>query len=154
AELARAHDLGADARLVLLGERVVDAAGAARAPEDRGTEACGDHPLVQPMAGVTEGRVERQALAGPEAIQRNREVVNAGPRHVVAPSARLLSAGADHRRCRNSSLPRTTSHDAPRTTQAPRLRRLRGCPRCDTSLARDLGRAGRSRPGEALPRGN
>jgi hypothetical protein len=30
AELARAHDLGADARIVLLGERVVDAGGALR----------------------------------------------------------------------------------------------------------------------------
>src|SRR5262249_28971666 len=84
-ELARAHDLGADARLVLLGERVVGAGRAARASQDRGPEAGGDHPLVQPMAGVTEGRLERQALAGPETVQRYGEVVNAGPCHLLAP---------------------------------------------------------------------
>ena len=60
AELARAHDLGADARLVLLGERVVDAGAAARRRHDRGAEAGGEHPLVQPVAGVTEGRLERR----------------------------------------------------------------------------------------------
>ena len=69
AELARAHDLGADARLVLLGDRVVDADGAARASHDPGAEAGGDHPLVQPMAGVAHGGVECLALAGGEAIQ-------------------------------------------------------------------------------------
>lgn len=57
AELAGAHDLGADARLVLLGERVVDADGAALASQDRRAEAGGDHPLVQPVAGVAEGGV-------------------------------------------------------------------------------------------------
>jgi hypothetical protein len=66
AELARAHDIGADARLVLLGERVVDARGAALASQDRGTEAGGEHPLDQPLAGVPDGRVGCLALAGRE----------------------------------------------------------------------------------------
>src|SRR3954465_11980200 len=109
AELARPHDLGADPRLVLLGKRVVDAGGAPRASQDRGTEAGGDHPLVQPMAGVTEGRVECLALAGRETIQRYGEVVNAGPCHLLAPNARLLSADGDFRRGRNSSVPCTSS---------------------------------------------
>jgi hypothetical protein len=87
----RAHHLGADARLVLLGERVVDAGGAALPTQDRGTKARSDHPLTQPMAGMTEGRVGCPALAGRETIQRYGEVVNAGPCHLLAPSARLLS---------------------------------------------------------------
>src|SRR5215207_10177817 len=49
AELAGAHDLGADARVVLLDEGVVDAAAAAGLPP-----AGGEHPLVQPLPGVTE----------------------------------------------------------------------------------------------------
>src|SRR3954453_16711164 len=93
AELARAHDLGADPRLVLLGERVVDAGGAPRASHDRGTEAGGDHPLVQPMAGVTEGRFECLTVASRETVQRDGEVVNGGPCHLLAPTARLRSGG-------------------------------------------------------------
>src|SRR4051794_441284 len=93
AELARAHDLGADPRLVLPGERVVDAGGAPGASHDRGTEARGDHPLVQPMAGVTEGRFECLTVAGRETVQRDGEVVNAGPCHLLTPTARLRSGG-------------------------------------------------------------
>src|SRR4051794_6516904 len=91
AELVRAHDLGADARLVLLGKRVVDAGGPALASQDRGTEAGRHHPLVQPVAGMTERRVEGLALAGREAIQRYGEVVDAGPCHL---SLRLLGCFA------------------------------------------------------------
>ena len=36
----------------------------------------GEHPLVQTMAGVAERGVERQALAGPETVQGDREVVD------------------------------------------------------------------------------
>src|SRR4028119_2308739 len=60
-ELPRTHDLGADTRLVLLGERVIDAGGAALASQDRGTEAGGEQPLGPPAAGGTPGRGRRAA---------------------------------------------------------------------------------------------
>src|SRR5215204_2633493 len=69
-ELPRTHDLGADTRLALLGERVIDAGCAALASQDRGTEAGGEHPLGQPSAGMTHGRVCALALTGGEAVQR------------------------------------------------------------------------------------
>src|SRR3954451_13258129 len=77
AELVRAHDLGADAVLVLLGDRVIDAGAAATLEShDRGTEAGCEHPPGQPTGGVAHGGVERLGLAGAEAIQRDGEVVN------------------------------------------------------------------------------
>jgi hypothetical protein len=73
AELPRSHDLGADPRFVLLGEDVVNAGAPARLPEPGG-----EHPFVQPFAGVAERRVEALRLAGAEAVEGDREVVDAG----------------------------------------------------------------------------
>jgi hypothetical protein len=78
AELVRAHDLGPDARLALLGPRVVHAGAAAGAAQDRRAEAGGEHPLHEPVPGVPERRVGGLALAGGEAVQRDGEVGNAG----------------------------------------------------------------------------
>src|SRR5919107_4762879 len=83
-EFPRTHDLGADTRLVLLGERVIDAGGAALASQDPGTEAGGEQPLGQPPAGVTHGRVRALALTGGEAVQRDGEVVDPCACHVPA----------------------------------------------------------------------
>src|ERR671939_189439 len=49
AELPGPHDLGADPRIVPLDEDVVDAAASAGPPPPGG-----EHPLVQPIPGVTE----------------------------------------------------------------------------------------------------
>ena len=65
AELAGAHDLGADIRIVLPDENVVDAgAAAAWIPP-----ASGEHPFVQPLAGVAEMIRGALALASAEAIE-------------------------------------------------------------------------------------
>jgi hypothetical protein len=71
AELVGAHDLGADAVTVALGEGVVDAGGSAGIPEP-GTE----HPLVQPLARVAERGIGGLRLAGGESVERDGQVVN------------------------------------------------------------------------------
>ena len=78
AELVRTHDLGADPRTVLLGEGVVDAAAAAGLADHLVPELGGEHPLVQPFAGVAERCVARLTVAGGEAVERDGEVVDAG----------------------------------------------------------------------------
>src|SRR5918994_1175227 len=72
AELPGTHDLGADPRIVLLGEGVVDAAATAGLPPPGG-----EHPFVQPVAGVTEMCVVALTFAGAEAVERDGEVVDA-----------------------------------------------------------------------------
>ena len=69
---SRPHDLGADPGIVLLDEGVVDAAAAAGLPP-----AGGEHPLVQPVPGVTEVCVVALTLTGAEAVERDGEVVDA-----------------------------------------------------------------------------
>src|SRR5947208_2703429 len=69
-ELPRTHDLGADPRLVLLGECIVGARAAAGTTHYRRTEARGEHPLVQPLSGMPDGRVRALALTGDEATTR------------------------------------------------------------------------------------
>src|SRR3954451_3552632 len=64
AELPGTHDLGADPRIVPLDEDVVDAAATAGLPPPGG-----EHPLVQPIAGVTEMRVVALTLTGAEAVE-------------------------------------------------------------------------------------
>ena len=77
AELPGSHDLGTDARTVLLGEGVVDAAASAGftdhlVPEPRGLE-----PLDQPIASMTKRRLKALTIAGAEAVQREEEAVDA-----------------------------------------------------------------------------
>src|SRR5215218_7658858 len=69
AELPGPHDLGADPRTVLLGEGVVDAAATAGLADHLAPEPGGEHPLVQPLAGVTERCVVAQTLTGAEAVE-------------------------------------------------------------------------------------
>jgi hypothetical protein len=78
AELPGTHDLGADPRTVLLGEGVVDAAGAAGLADQLAPEPGGEHPVVQPFAGVAERCVVALTFAGAEAVERDGEVVDAG----------------------------------------------------------------------------
>src|SRR3954470_11516021 len=73
AELPGPHDLGADPRVVLLGEGVVDAAATAGLPIPGG-----EHPFVQPFAGVAERCVAALRLAGAEAVEGNGKVVDSG----------------------------------------------------------------------------
>jgi hypothetical protein len=73
AELSGTHDLGADPRIVLLDEGVVDAATTAGLPPPGG-----EHPFVQPLAGVTEMCVVALTLTGAETVKRDGEVVDAG----------------------------------------------------------------------------
>ena len=58
------------------GERVVDTQGAAGLADHRAPESGGEHPLVQAVPGVTERGLERDAVAGPEPVQGDREVVD------------------------------------------------------------------------------
>src|SRR3954471_19262168 len=69
AELPGTHDLGADARGEQLREGVVDAAGAARAADHLPAPPGGEHPFVQPFAGVTEMCVGALALTCAEAVE-------------------------------------------------------------------------------------
>src|SRR5215216_758140 len=80
AELPGTHDLGADPRTVLPGEGVVDAAATTWLVEPAPPPG-GEHPFVQPFAGVAERCVEAQTLAGGETVERDGEVVDAGERH-------------------------------------------------------------------------
>jgi hypothetical protein len=62
---------------VLLGHRVVDARGAARLAEDLAAGVPGrEHPLVEPLSGVTERGVEGLSLTGGEPVERDREIVD------------------------------------------------------------------------------
>src|SRR6478735_6252195 len=78
AELVGAHDLRTEAHLVAGGEGGVDAASAALGVPEGG----GEHPRVQPLAGVAERRLEGLRLAGAEAVERDREVVDPDEGHV------------------------------------------------------------------------
>src|SRR5215216_7932350 len=69
AELVRAHDLGPDPRTVPLGEGVVEAAATAGLADDLAPEPGGEHPLVQPFAGVTERCLVALTLTGAEAVE-------------------------------------------------------------------------------------
>src|SRR5215217_129229 len=94
AELPGPHDLGADPRTVLVGEGVVDAAGPAGPANHLAPEAGGEHPLVQPLAGVAERRVAALRFAGAEAVERDGEVVDAGAGHGEVLLLVVVAAGA------------------------------------------------------------
>jgi len=64
AELPGTHDLGADPRIVLLGKDGVDAAATAGL-----LPPSGEHPFVQPVAGVAERCVVALTFAGAEAVE-------------------------------------------------------------------------------------
>ena len=85
-ELAPAHDLRTEPQLDPFGERMVDTDRATDIANHRSPEAGGEIPLVQAMAGVAERGVERDALAGPEPVQGDREVVDTDLRHGGLPS--------------------------------------------------------------------
>jgi hypothetical protein len=63
-KLPRAHDLSPDPRIVLLHEGVVDAAATTGLPPTGG-----EHPLVQPIPGVTEVGLVGLTFAGAEAVE-------------------------------------------------------------------------------------
>src|SRR5215216_5770615 len=69
AELPGSHDLAADPRTVLPGEGVVDAAGAAGLADHLAPPPGGEHPVVQPFAGVAERCVVALTLTGAEAVE-------------------------------------------------------------------------------------
>src|SRR2546422_87224 len=60
------HDLGADPGTVPLGEGVVDTPGAAGLADYLAPKPGGEHPLTQPLAGVTERCVAALTFAGRE----------------------------------------------------------------------------------------
>ena len=78
AELPGTHDLGADRRIVQPHKGVVDAAGAAGLTEPLAPPPRGEHPFVQPFAGMAERCVEALAFAGAEAVERDGEELDAG----------------------------------------------------------------------------
>src|SRR3712207_3725008 len=84
AELAPAHDLRADVEAVPSGEGVVDTRAATGLADHRAPESGGEHPLVQPLPGVPERGVEREAVAGAEPVERDREVVHADLGHATS----------------------------------------------------------------------
>jgi hypothetical protein len=69
AELSGTHDLGTDPRTVALGEGAVDPAGAAGLTDHLAPKPGGEHPLVQPFAGVTERCVEALTFTGAKAVE-------------------------------------------------------------------------------------
>jgi hypothetical protein len=69
AELAGTHDLGADPGSEQSQEGVVDAAGAAGLAEHLVPPPGDEHPLVQPIPGVTEMCVVALAFPGAEAVE-------------------------------------------------------------------------------------
>jgi hypothetical protein len=68
AELPGTHDLRADPRGEQPQEGVVDAAGPAGPAEQLASPAGGEHPVVQPLAGVSERCVEALTFASAETI--------------------------------------------------------------------------------------
>ena len=64
---------------------VVDAACAAGLPEHLPPPPGREHPLVQPFAGMAEGLLEALTFAGPEAVERNRDVLDADEGHHRCP---------------------------------------------------------------------
>src|ERR687884_110770 len=78
AELPGTHDLGADPRIVQPDKGVVDAAGAAGLTEPLAPPPRGEHPFVQPLAGMAERCVEAQTFAGTEAVERDGKELDAG----------------------------------------------------------------------------
>src|ERR671925_1189333 len=78
AELPGTHDLGTDPRTVPLGEGVVDAAGAAGLADHLVPPPRGEHPFVQPLAGMAERCVEALTFTGTEAVERDGEELDAG----------------------------------------------------------------------------
>jgi len=81
AELSGTHDLGADTRIVQPQKRVVDPPGAIGLADHFVPPPGGEHPFVQPFTGVAERRVETQAFARPEAVERDREELDARACH-------------------------------------------------------------------------
>jgi hypothetical protein len=77
AELPGTHDLSADPRIVSPHEDVVDAAGAAGPTGHLAPPSGGEHPLVQPIPGVTEVQVAALPRTGAEPVEGDGEVVDA-----------------------------------------------------------------------------
>ena len=63
---------------MLAGEGIVDAPATAGLADHRAPEPGGEHPLVQPLAGVAKGFLVALPFAGAEAVERDGEVVDAG----------------------------------------------------------------------------
>ena len=78
AELVRTHDLGADPGIVQPHEGVVDAAATAGLADHLVPPPGGEHPFVQPFAGVAEWCVEALTFAGAETVERDGEELDAG----------------------------------------------------------------------------
>src|SRR5690348_697359 len=75
AELVPPHNLGADAGAPVAGESIVDSGAPCLALHP--LEAAGwEEPLVEPVAGMPEGRFEALTLARTESVERNRQVVD------------------------------------------------------------------------------
>jgi hypothetical protein len=77
-ELPGTHDLGADPRIVQPQEGVVDAAVTAGLADPLAPRPGGEHPLVQPFAGVTERCVVALTFAGRETVERDGDLLDAG----------------------------------------------------------------------------
>jgi hypothetical protein len=77
AELPGTHDLGADPVIEQPRKGVVDAAGATGVAEHLAAPSGGDHPLVQPFAGVAEWCLETLRFARAETVERDGEVLDA-----------------------------------------------------------------------------
>src|SRR6201986_487593 len=111
AELAPAHDLGADARSPGAGESVVDAGAAAGLALHGAESTSREEPLVQPGSRMPARSLQALPLAGAEPIQRHREVVHPDLRH----DALLTGCFSDRGR-----LPRpATSKDDPQGPKSP-----------------------------------
>ncbi len=77
AELPGPHDLGTDPGREQPHEGVIDATAATYLAEHLVAPPGGEHPLVQPFAGVAERRVPALTFAGGEAIERDGDELDA-----------------------------------------------------------------------------
>jgi hypothetical protein len=78
AELPGTHDLGADPGREQPQEGVIDAARPTRLAEHLSAPLGGEHPIVQPLAGMTERCVEALTIARGEAVERDGDELHAG----------------------------------------------------------------------------
>src|SRR3954466_13786221 len=81
AKLSGPHDLRTDLRSEQPQEGVIDAAGATWLAEHLAAPSGGEHPLMQPFAGVTERRVVALTFTGGEPRGRDGDELESGHVH-------------------------------------------------------------------------
>src|SRR4029450_11364540 len=92
------HDLGADPGIVEPGEGVVQAASAAGLADHLSPVPGREHPSWGSFAGMAERCLVALGFPAPEAVERDREVMDADDRHGCC----SFPTSSRHRRCRRN----------------------------------------------------